>query len=136
MNIIVIDSQGGGIGRQVITRMKQTLPDHRIIALGTNVLATNNMLKAGADDSATGENAILYNCRQAAADDIIVGPIGIVMANSMLGELSPAMAQAVSESAAAKMLIPFQKCNAYIAGITEKPLSAYIDEIIRRISEN
>lgn len=135
MNIIVIDSQGGGIGKQLILRLKQENPDLFIIALGTNALATNNMLKAGADGSATGENAILYNCRKAASFDIIVGPIGIIIANSMLGEISPAMARAVTESEALKILIPYHKCSIQVMGTVSKPLAQYIEEAVSEIKE-
>jgi len=100
MLVAVIDGQGGGIGRSVVEKLKNSLPgDIRIIALGTNSLATSNMLKAGANDGATGENAIVFNAARA---DFIIGAVGIISANSMLGELTPAIARAVAESPAKK----------------------------------
>jgi len=135
MQVIVIDSQGGGIGRQLITRLKQEQLNIDIIALGTNAIAANNMLKAGSDGSATGENAILYNCSKASDTDIIIGPIGILIANSMLGEISPAMAGAVSASDARKLLIPFSQCSASVIGTAPKPLSEYIEDAVSEIKE-
>ncbi len=134
MRIAVIDGQGGGIGKTVVEKLRKELPeDVSILALGTNALAAALMLKAGAHEGASGENAIVYN---AAKVDIIVGVIGIIAANSMLGELTPLMAKAVSESPARKVLIPLNRCNIDIAGVKNEPLPCHIDsavEIVKSI---
>ena len=128
MRIAVIDGQGGGIGKAIVERFRQKFEDSvEIVALGTNSLATSLMLKAGADEGATGENAIIHNaCRV----DIILGPIGIISANSLLGELTPLMAKAIAESPAKKVLIPMSKCNVTVAGIETKPIPNYIDDAV------
>ena len=134
MNIVVIDSQGGGIGRQVVSSIKTAFPEQSITAIGTNAQATAAMLKAGADQGATGENPVIVNSADA---DIIIGPIGIVIANSLLGEITPAMAAAIGSSKAYKILIPVNKCNHFIAGCQETNLSSYISivcgEVERRL---
>lgn len=130
MKIIVIDGQGGGVGKMLTEKLKTRLPDQPVMALGTNAMATAGMLRAGADQGATGESAIIYNCRDA---DIILGPIGIVLAYSMLGELSPAMAQAVGESRAVRILIPVGKCRTKIAGAGEIPLGAAMDSAVDEV---
>ena len=130
MNILVIDGMGGGIGKSIIEHIKNELADVEITAVGTNSLATSAMLKAGANYGATGENAVAYNCAKA---DYIIGVMGIVIANSMHGEISPMMAEAVSSCPARKILIPIDKCNVTILGVVEKPIQTYIGEIARRI---
>lgn len=111
--ISVVDGQGGKIGREIISRCKKALGDSiTIIALGTNAAATSAMVKGGADCGATGENAILYNVRKS---DIIMGALGIIMANSMHGELTAKMSEAIGESGALKILIPIERCNIRIA---------------------
>ena len=127
MKILVIDGQGGGVGKALVESLKKRLPDQPVLALGTNAMATAGMLKAGADQGATGESAIVYNCRDA---ELILGPIGIVLAYSMLGEVSPAIAQAVGESRAARILIPIGKCRTKIAGLGEVTLSAAIESAV------
>ncbi len=127
MKLLVIDGQGGGVGKALVERLKVRLPDQPIIALGANAMATAAMLKSGADQGATGESAIIYNCRDA---DLILGPIGIVLAYSMLGEISPAMAQAVGESKAARILVPVGKCRTKIAGLGDITLAAAIDSAV------
>nr|WP_319489787.1 DUF3842 family protein [uncultured Caproiciproducens sp.] len=124
MRIIVIDGQGGGIGRSIVEKLKTEIPSAEIIAVGTNALATAAMLKAGADAGATGENAVIYSCSDA---DIIAGPIGIILANAMLGEISPAIASAVSGSRAEKVLVPVLTCHVFMAGVEDKPMSKYIE---------
>ncbi len=114
MKILVIDAQGGGLGRQIITSVRKDFPDVDIMAVGTNTAATAAMLKAGADQAATGENSVITACRKA---DIIIGPIGIVIADAMLGEITPAMARAVAQSPAMRIFIPFSNCDNYIAGV-------------------
>jgi len=131
IRIAVIDGQGGGIGKALIDKIRAIgKNDYKIVALGTNTLATTNMLKAGAADGATGENAIVYNASKV---DVIMGPIGIITANSMLGELSPRMAEAISESPAKKILIPFNKCNIYITGITEDSLHSHLESAVQKL---
>ena len=126
MKIIVIDGQGGKIGRTVIEQLKKRFPDQELLAIGTNSIATSSMLKAGAPQGATGENPILVASRDA---DIIIGPIAIVMADSLLGEITPSMANAVSASRAYKILIPTNRCNHYIAGCQEVSLSDAIQAV-------
>ena len=132
MKILVIDGQGGRMGKSVIEQLKKKWPDLEITAIGTNSLATSAMLKAGASAAATGENPILVNSRTA---DIIIGPIGIVMANSLLGEITPAMAEAVSSSPAFKILIPVNRCCHFIVGCGEQSLTAYISEVVDKVDE-
>lgn len=130
MNILVIDAQGGGIGRQLITKLLEKLPEADIVAAGTNSMATNAMLKAGAKKAATGENAIRYCASQA---EIITGPIGILVANAMLGEISPAIAESVGSSSAKKVLIPITHCNTIIAGTKALPVKDSIEDAVDRI---
>lgn len=125
--IVVIDGQGGGIGKLIIQAIKANMKEVVVIGVGTNSSATNNLKKGGADVIATGENAIIYNAKNA---KIIIGPIGISFANSMYGEISPEMAKAINESEAIKYLIPISKCNAHVLGITSKTIAEYIDELI------
>ncbi len=134
MNILIIDAQGGGLGRALITQLKQSLQDVRMIAVGTNSAATSAMIKAGADICATGENAILYNCKKCSSHDIIVGPIGILLSNSMYGEISPAMAKAVCESDAKKVVIPSARCNVFVTGNTgSMSISSHISQAVQQI---
>ena len=112
--ILVIDGQGGGIGRQLTEGIKANFPDLLITAVGTNVMATQAMIKAGADEAATGENAVLVACKKA---DMIVGPIGIAIADSLMGEITPAMAAAVGQSAAVRILLPINQCGNRVVGI-------------------
>lgn len=132
MRIAVIDGQGGGIGKSIVERLRRELGDQvDILALGTNALATSFMMKAGADEGATGENAIIVNAGKV---DVIMGVIGILVANSMLGELSPPMARAIAESPAKKVLIPLNRCNLEIVGVNKsETLPQLIDEAVRLI---
>jgi hypothetical protein len=128
MQILVIDGQGGGIGSRMITVLKPLLPaECEIAGVGTNVLATNAMLKAGADMGSTGENAILWNVPRAG---LILGPIGIIIANAMLGEITPAMATAVSGADAPKILVPSSKCSVTVAGNENNTLEGYIKQAV------
>lgn len=130
MNILVIDAQGGGIGRQLITKLLEKLPEADIVAAGTNSMATNAMIKAGAKKAATGENAIRYCASQA---DIITGPIGIIVANAMLGEIAPVISESVGSSSATKVLVPVTHCNTIIAGSKDLPIKDSIEDAVDRI---
>ncbi len=130
MKITIIDGQGGRIGRTVIEQLKKKHEDLELYAVGTNSAATAAMLKAGASYGATGDNAAIVN---AADSDIIVGPIGIVFANALLGEITPAMATAIGASRAFKILIPVSRCNHYIAGCSEAAVSDYIRSAVEKI---
>ena len=130
MTVLVIDAKGGGIGKQLIAAIKQKLPAVSVTAVGTNSTATAAMLKAGADDAATGENAVVVGCRTA---DIIVGPIGIALADSMLGEVTPKMSLAVAQSGAAKVLIPVSHCGNVVVGVSSYNTTQLIQEAIGEI---
>lgn len=130
MDILVIDSQGGGMGRQLVGAIKEQLPQAHVTAVGTNSTATAAMLKAGADAAATGENAVIVGCRRA---DVIVGPIGIVIADALYGEVTPAMAVAVGQSRARRVLIPVNHCDNIIAGVAEQPMGSLVESAIRHI---
>ena len=115
MKILVIDGQGGKLGRKLLEEIRKTCPDAVITAVGTNSMATENMMRSNAADHlATGENAVIVNCRNA---DIIVGPLGIAMADALMGEISPAMANAVASAGAYRVLIPMNLCDTYVAGV-------------------
>ena len=116
-NVLVIDGQGGGLGRQLVAAIAAACPEAELTAVGTNSLAANAMLKAGAARAATGENAVVVNCRHA---DVIVGPIGIVIADALLGEITPAMAAAVCQSGAKRVLVPINHCENYVVGVPEQ----------------
>ena len=112
MRVLIIDAQGGGIGRQLVGAVRRQLPDAVVTAVGANTAATSAMMKTGAHHAATGENAVVVACRQA---DVILGPIGIVIADSLWGEITPKMAAAVGQSQAKRILIPFNHCDNIIA---------------------
>lgn len=128
MRIAVIDGQGGGVGCALIEKLKGK--GHSLLALGTNALATNAMLRAGADEGATGENAIVYCVEQC---DIITGPIGILSANALLGEVSPRIAAAVGGANAQKILLPSNRCSLEIAGVQALTLAQYVDDAVKRV---
>ena len=130
MEILVIDGQGGGMGARLVESIKALEADVTVAAVGTNVIATQAMLRAGADHGATGENALCFGCRRA---DVIVGPVGIVIADSLWGEISPAMATAVGQSSAVKVLIPVNQCSNIIAGASGIPQSKLIESAISEI---
>ncbi|MGI6113449.1 MAG: DUF3842 family protein [Mahellales bacterium] len=131
MKIAIIDGQGGGIGKYITEKIREMLPpDIEIIALGTNAMATTLMLKAGANEGATGENAIVYNVDRV---DMIIGPLAIILANSMLGELTPKMAEAITCSKALKILLPITKSNIQIVGVKHEPLPHIINKVIETI---
>lgn len=123
MKIVIIDGQGGKMGKMIVEQLKKDYPSLELIAIGTNSIATAAMMKAGADYGATGENPVIVASKDA---DVIIGPIGIIIADSMLGEVTPAMATAIGQSKAAKILIPVNKCNTHIVGSQDLPMSDYI----------
>ena len=126
--VVVIDGQGGGIGSSIIKKLKACYGERiETIALGTNAIATANMLKAGANRGASGQNAIVQTTRHA---DMIIGPISIVMANAMLGELTPGMAEAIATSKARKILIPISQENVVVVGVSSNPLPRMIETML------
>lgn len=131
MKIVVIDGQGGSVGRMLIERLLKKIPDACIVAVGTNSIATATMLKAGVKLGATGENATIVNVRDA---DYVVGPIGMVIADSMLGEITPAMAVAIGRCPAKKVLIPSLKCNNYVVGTKDITLDKLVDLAVEEIT--
>ncbi len=130
-NVLVIDAQGGGIGKQLVAAIKKELPEVTVTAVGTNSAATTAMLRAGADRSATGENAVVVNCRKA---DVILGPVGIVVADALLGEVTPAMARAVGQSGAKRILIPFNQCDTVVVGV-EGNMSALVQAAVAELGK-
>jgi len=135
ITIAVIDGQGGGIGAHVIEKLQKTLPESslekiEIIALGTNAIATSLMMKAGANKAATGENSIVHSSKSA---DIIIGSWAIIIPNSMLGELTPVMATAISSSGAKKLLLPLPQQGIELIGVIPEPFPHMIDKLIDRI---
>lgn len=135
MNIMVIDGQGGRMGKSIVEQMKKNFPEDEIIAIGTNSIATAAMLKAGADAGATGENPAIVGSRTA---DLIIGPMGIVIADSLMGEITPRMAVAIGQSGAKKLLLPVNRCQHYAVGCRDLPLGEYVRmavEEVRKIKE-
>ena len=130
MLLLVIDGQGGGIGRQLTQSIKENFPDITIRAIGTNTIATQAMIKAGADEAATGENAVIVGCREA---DIIIGPLGIVIADSLFGEITPSMAIAIGQSKAVRILIPMNQCDNQVVGVDNFSLSYLVRDCINLI---
>ena len=130
MKIVVIDGQGGSIGRAIVEKLVSSGLNENLVCIGTNATATANMLKGGAKQGATGENPVIVACRDAS---YIIGPIGIVMADSMLGEITPKMAQAVGASTAHKILIPVNKCVT-VSGVKPMSLNDYIEDAISSLT--
>ncbi len=131
MKIVVVDGQGGRLGRLLVEEVKTCLPRAQVYALGTNTVATSAMLKAGADFGATGENPVVRNVADA---DGVLGPVGIVVANAILGEVTPVMAEAVGSCRAKKFLIPMNSCGVVVAGVGELPLSAYVAQAVEALA--
>ena len=130
MNILIIDGQGGHLGSQIIKAVISRYPDADLTAIGTNAAATTAMVKAGAKKAATGENPVVVACRKA---DVIIGPIGIVIADSLYGEITPTMAVAVGQSNASKILIPVNKCENLVAGVSNLTLSSLIEDTLLKL---
>lgn len=118
------------MGRQLVASVKREFPQAEITAVGTNSIAASNMLKAGADHVATGENAVVVGCRKA---DVIIGPVGIAIADSMYGEITPVMAAAVGQSDAKKLLIPMNQCNNVIIGVRNTSMSYMVEAVIEQL---
>jgi hypothetical protein len=135
--IVIIDGMGGGIGVQLVAGLREALRDTEgdaeIVALGANAVATERMVKAGADRGASGENAVRVSVSQG---DYILGPVGIVVGNSMMGEISPAMAQAILEAPGERILLPLQQEHFYIAGLGAMSLARMIEEAIALLREH
>lgn len=130
MEILIIDGQGGKLGRQLVEAVLKAHPEATLTAVGTNSLATETMMKGGARRIATGENAVIVGARRA---DVILGPIGIVLADALLGEISPAMAVAVGQSRAVKILVPLNRCETLVAGVNEPGASALIADALAKL---
>lgn len=130
MNILVIDGQGGQLGGQIIKSLKENVAEADITAVGTNATATATMLKAGATRAATGENPVVVACRKA---DVIIGPIGIVIADAMFGEVTPQMAIAVGQANVTRILLPVNKCDNLIAGVPDLSVSTLINDVVAKV---
>jgi hypothetical protein len=128
----VIDGQGGQLGSQIIRAIRARYNDINIIAVGTNATATTSMIKAGANQGATGENPVIVASRKA---DVIIGPVGIVIADSLLGEITPKMAVAIGQSNATKILVPINKCENLVAGVPNLTTTALIDDALNKLQE-
>lgn len=128
--VLVIDGQGGQLGSQVVKELLSRYSDIQITAVGTNAVATASMKKAGANQAATGENPVVIACRKA---DIIIGPIGIVIADSLLGEVTPAMAVAVGQADAVRILLPMNRCENLVAGVNNLSTSALIQDAVSKV---
>lgn len=127
MKILIIDGQGGGLGRQLVTAVKEQYPEIEVLAVGTNSAATNAMLRAGADRAATGENSVVVASGQA---DVIMGPLGMVIADSMLGEITPHMALAVGRSRAKRILVPVSQCDNIVAGTQDISMAQNVQNAV------
>ena len=127
MKVLVIDGQGGGLGRQIITAVKERFPEVEVLAAGANSAATDAMLRAGADQAATGENAVRVACRRA---DVIMGPVGIVIADAMMGEITPGMAVATGQSQAKRILLPVGQCDNMVVGISDMPMAKMVQQAV------
>lgn len=132
MKILIIDAQGGGIGKNLTSAIRQSMPDAEITAVGTNSIATSAMLKAGASHGATGENAVVAGARKA---DVIIGPVGIVIADSLYGEVTPAMAVAVGQSSARRILIPVNHCDNIVVGVRDLSIKGLVEEVLSELKK-
>ena len=131
MKVLVIDGQGGGIGRALVERLRARLPEAEVIAVGANAIATSAMLRAGATAGATGENAVRVCAREA---DVIAGPIGIVLKDAMMGEITGEMASAVAAAPARRVVFPGPRCATCVAGTEDVPLQRLLDDAVARIA--
>ena len=133
MNLLVIDGQGGQLGSQIIKAIRNKYNDIYIMAVGTNATATASMIKAGANQGATGENPVIVASRKA---NVIIGPIGIVIADALLGEITPKMAVSIGQSSATKILIPINKCENLVAGVQNLTTTALIEDTLKKLQES
>ena len=132
MKIVIVDGQGGRLGKLLVEGVKARLPQAQIYAFGTNSIATATMLKAGADFGATGENPVIRGVMDA---DAVLGPVGIVVAHAILGEVTPSMAEAVGGCRARKFLVPMNSCGVMVAGVKEQPLPVYVSLAVEQMAE-
>ena len=132
MRVLIIDGQGGKLGKLIVETIKSSLPEIELVAVGTNSIATATMLKAGADFGATGENPVVVN---AAETDCNVGPLGILAADALLGEVTEKMAAAVGRAKAMKLLVPVNRCNNYVVGTKNTSMSEYAEEVAKKVQE-
>lgn len=130
MNIVIIDGQGGQLGAQLVKAVSARFSDVNLTAIGTNAVATSSMLKAGCRNGATGENPVLVACRKA---DVIIGPVGIVIADSLMGEITEKMAVAIGRADAVRILIPVNKCDNLIAGVPDLNVGALIEDALSKL---
>ena len=131
MKVLIIDGQGGGLGRQLVAAVKEYDRSIEVLAVGTNSAATNAMLKAGADQAATGENSVAVASKKA---DVIMGPVGIVIADSMLGEITPRMAVAVGQSSAKRILIPVNLCDNIVVGVSDASMGKNVQNAVEALA--
>jgi len=131
MNILIVDGQGGQLGAQLV-KAAAAFSGHTVTAIGTNAIATAAMLKAGAHQAATGENPLIVACRKA---NVIVGPLGIVIADAMLGEITPKMAAAVGQAEAVRILLPMNRCDNMVAGVADMSTAALVADAMKRLSQ-
>ena len=131
MKIVIIDGQGGKIGCQLVEKIKLSGIKASLYAIGSNSIATASMLKAGADHGATGENPVVINCADA---DYIIGPLGIIVSNALLGEITPKMAEAVAVAKAKKILLPVNKCNHFVVGVSDMTLSQMVAQAVQALA--
>ena len=132
MEILVVDGQGGRIGQQLVRAILARFPGAEVRGVGTNSMATAALMKGGAAQAATGENALKVACRTA---DVILGPVGIVIADALLGEISPAMAAAVGQSRAKKILVPMNQCDILVAGVEDLPVSRLLERAVDQLAQ-
>lgn len=132
MRVAVIDGQGGGIGKHIVEQLRKRMPDLEILALGTNALATGAMLRAGATEGASGESAICFNVDRV---DFILGSVAIITTYGMLGEITAAMATAISSSRAEKLLVPIQRNNVTIIGTIRMPLPHQVEVLVNEVEQ-
>ena len=130
MNIAVIDGQGGQLGAQLVKEITGRFPDVELVAIGTNAVATATMKKAGAKHAATGENPVIVACRKA---DVIIGPLGIVVADSLLGEITPNMAVAIGQADAVRILLPMNRCDNLIAGVADLNVKDVLEDALLKL---
>ena len=131
MTVLIVDGQGGRLGKQLVKEVRERFPQLPLMAVGTNSMATEQMLKAGAQRAATGENAVVVACRKA---DVILGPMGIVIADALMGEVTPEMAKAVGQSEGVRILLPSDKCSTLVAGVADTGMTALIRDAMEKLA--